>query len=115
MRYRIYLYLFAAMVLALSAALVGPAPAGFASGSQPQNEQARQPSDGLCRGIPKAPHAVSPSLLSLLLGRSDLGSPSVWFENWANSFTGTPNTSGASQSRGNVASLRPAQTIDITV
>src|SRR5205807_7091568 len=80
-----------------------------------QTEQARQPNDGLCRGIPKAPHAVSPSLLSLLLGRSDLGSPSVWLENWANGLTGTPAASGPSQSRGDVASLQPAQTVDITV
>ncbi len=115
-RYRICLCLFAAIMLALSAALVGPAPAGLASEVQYHNElREKQPSDGMCRGVPNSRHVASPALLSYwLLGRSDLGSPTVWVENWTERFT-KPLTPGASQGRTNTALLQPAQTVDITV
>ncbi|OLE97949.1 MAG: hypothetical protein AUG75_02175, partial [Cyanobacteria bacterium 13_1_20CM_4_61_6] len=116
MRYRISLCLFAAIMFALSAALVGPAPAGFASEVQYHNElREKQPSDGMCRGVPNSRHVASPALLSYwLLGRSDLGSLTVWVENWTGRFT-KPLTPGASQGRTNTALLQPAQTVDITV
>src|SRR5437588_2082569 len=69
----------------------------------------------MCRGVPNSRHVASPALLSYwLLGRSGLGSPTVWVENWTGRFT-KPLTPGASQGRTNTALLQPAQTVDITV
>src|SRR2546428_4612502 len=105
-RYGISLCLFAAMVLALSAALVGPAPAGLASNRYHQDERNdKQQGDTLCRGNPSAKHVPSSSLLAYwLLGRLDIGSPAVWLEDSIESFT---SRSGTSRSRTNVA-LVPA-------
>src|SRR2546429_2441644 len=115
-RHRISLCLLAAIMLALSAALVAPAPAGLASEVQYHNEfREKQPGDGLCRGFPGTRHTVKSSLLSYwLLGRSDFSSPTVWVENWTERFT-RPLTSGTSQGQTNIALLQPAQTVDITV
>src|SRR5437660_10405841 len=100
MRYRISLCLFAAIMLALSAALVGPAPAGLASEVQYHNElREKQPSDGMCRAVPNSRHVASPALLSYwLLGRSGLGSPTSRVESRTGRFS-KPRTRGTSQGR----------------
>src|SRR5437660_6284231 len=101
-------------MLALSAALVGPALAGLANNRYHQDEpNDKQQSATLCRGNPSAKHIPSSSLLAYwLLGRSDVGSPAVWLEDSIESLTSRSRTS---RSRTNVALVPAAQTVDIIV
>src|SRR5262252_6005364 len=74
-------------MLALIAALLGPAAIGHASGADFHRTINSTPSGELCRAKLSGPHnAHSASIFYWLLGRADLGSSGAWVENWMAEF-----------------------------
>src|SRR5215831_5573539 len=86
MRYRIGLFLSVGIILALGAALFGPAPAGLASDEDHGGVIDKLPAGAMCRTLLSHHHGTSLSAVSYwLLGRGELSSK-AWVENWAQQF-----------------------------